>query len=194
MSYLRSFIPWIIFSVIPDWKWGALAALALMVVQIRHASRDGKPASSLEVVSAAFFAVVALVAFTSPHSPFHTYVGASSSAVLALMAWGGIAVHKPFTLAIARRQADRPVWDTPGFYRTNVIITSAWGTAFTLSAAAALALEANHGSSLAKTIVQAAGIVLPLLFTRFYVATVRFRAGVPSDSQAPAQPAPGQRP
>lgn len=176
MSYLRSFIPWIVFSVIPDWKWGALAALALMVVQIRHAGRDGKPVSSLEAVSAAFFAVVALIAFISPHSPFHTYVGAASSAVLALMAWGGLAARRPFTLAIARRQADRSVWDTPGFYRTNMIITSAWGTAFTLSAAAALALETSHGSSLARTVVQAAGIVLPLLFTRFYVAAVRSRA------------------
>jgi hypothetical protein len=175
MSYLRSFLPWILFSAISNWKLGALVALVLMVIQITHASRDGKPLSGLEVVSAAFFAVVALVAFADPHSAFHTYVGASSSAALALMAWGGLAVRRPFTLAIARRQTDEAHWNTPGFYRTNVVITSVWGAAFTLSAIAQLTLELHHGSSLAKTVVQVAAIVLPLLFTRCYVSVVRSR-------------------
>ncbi|MER6569266.1 hypothetical protein ABT288_24550 [Streptomyces sp. NPDC001093] len=181
MSYLRTFLPWIVFAVIPsgDWQWGASAALVVAVGIIAQQRRAGAGFDALviEAGSAVFFAVLAALAFADPHSGVHAYSAALSSGTLAVIAGLSLAVGRPFTLGIAKRTTPREFWDLKPFIRVNVVITSVWTAAFVLTAVA-LAVLAHSGSahSTPATAVQIAGFAVPMLFTVRYVARVQAKA------------------
>ncbi|MFD7786017.1 hypothetical protein ACFV4Q_23435 [Streptomyces nojiriensis] len=181
MSYLRTFLPWIVFAVVPSaqWQWGALAGLLVAVAVIAQQRRTGAGFDALimEAGSAVFFAVLAAVSFADPHSVVHAYSAALSSAILALIAGASLLVGKPFTLGIAKRTTPPEVWSLKPFVRVNVVITTVWTAAFAVTAGALAALaHAGQGHSTTATLVQAAGFVVPMLFTVRYVATVQARA------------------
>lgn len=181
MSYLRTFLPWIVFAVIPSayWQWGALAALVVAVGIIAQEKRSGTGFDALiiESGSAVFFAVLAAVAFAAPHSGVHDYSPALSSGTLALVAGVSLAIGRPFTLGIAKRTTPREFWGLKPFVRTNVVITAVWTAAFALTAAVlAVIAHAGHGHSTLATLVQIAGFVVPMMFTVRYVAHVRTKA------------------
>jgi hypothetical protein len=90
-------------------------------------------------------------------------------------AWATLAVRRPFTLGIARRQAPREVWESPIFVRVNVVLTTVWAAAFTVTAAALAAISAAGLGAGASVPVQVAGFVLPALFTARYPDRVRAR-------------------
>ncbi|MEV0415834.1 hypothetical protein AB0I68_34965 [Streptomyces sp. NPDC050448] len=181
MSYVRTFLPWIVFAVFPSaqWQWGALAGLLVAVavtVQQRRAGA-GFDALIMETGSAAFFAALTAIAYADPHSAVHAYSAALSSATLALIAGASLLVRKPFTLGIAKRTTPREVWGLKPFVRINVVITAAWTAAFAVTAGALAALaHAGHGHSTAATLVQAAGFAIPMLFTVRYVAAAQAKA------------------
>lgn len=182
MSYARTFLPWIVFAVLPSgqWQWAALAGLVAAVavtVQQRRAGA-GFDALIIELGSAVFFAVLTVIAFADPHSGVHDYSAALSSATLALIAGVSLLVGKPFTLGIAKRSTPREVWALGPFVRANVVITAVWTAGFAVTAAALAALaHACNGHSLSATLVQAAGFIAPMLFTVRHVAAVQAKAG-----------------
>ncbi|MFF1556125.1 hypothetical protein [Streptomyces sp. NPDC058279] len=181
MSYVRTFLPWIVFAVFPSaqWQWGALAGLLVAVVVTVQQRRTAVHLDALimEIGSAAFFAALAVIAFADPHSAVHPYSAALSSAILALIAGASLLVRKPFTLGIAKRTTPREVWGQERFVRINVVITGVWTVAFTVTAGALGALaHAGHGHSTTATLVQAAGFVVPMLFTVRYVAAAQAKA------------------
>ncbi|KJY29854.1 MULTISPECIES: hypothetical protein [Streptomyces] len=178
MSYVRTFLPWIVFAVIPSaqWQWGALAALVAAVAVAFQQRREGAGFDALiiEIGSAVFFAALAGIAFADPQSAVHGYSAALSSGVLALVAAVSLLIRKPFTLGIAKRTTPREVWGLRPFVRANTVITGVWTAAFALTAGAlALLAHAGQGHSTAATAVQAAGFVLPMLFTSRYVASLQ---------------------
>ena len=179
MSYLRTFAPWIAFSVFPasDWQWGALVALAISVAGIIRQTRSGLPldAQIIEIGSAAFFAALAALAFADPSTPLHAYSAALASGALGLIAGVSLAVRKPFTLGIAKRSVPREHWGSPLFIRTNVIITAAWTTSFIIGCVALAFLA--HSSVLIQAIVQVAAFIVPLVFTLVYATRVRRARG-----------------
>jgi len=181
MSYLRTFLPWIVFGVVParSWQWGAVAALAIaigLIVQQRLAGRTAD-ALIMETGSAVFFAALAVLAFANPDSGLRPYSAAISSSVLFLIAAVSLLIRRPFTLGIAKQSTPREVWGLAGFVRANVVITSVWTAAFAATAVTlALIDHAGHSHSLAATLVQIAGLVVPILFTVRYVAHVQAAA------------------
>ncbi|MEV4440381.1 hypothetical protein AB0K09_15425, partial [Streptomyces sp. NPDC049577] len=82
---------------------------------------------------------------------------------------------RPFTTGIAKRQAPKEVWHTKVFRRINVVITSVWAAAFTLTAAAVAAVHAAGLNGALSTAAQVAGFVLPAMFTARYPDRVRAR-------------------
>ncbi|MGA5039316.1 hypothetical protein ACPCA8_19935 [Streptomyces capoamus] len=182
MSYVRTFLPWIVFAAVPsgDWQWGALAAFVVataLVVQEKQKG-TGFDALIIETGSAVFFAVLAAVALTDPHSGVHDYSAALSSGTLAVIAGASLAAGRPFTLGIAKRTTPRELWGLKPFIRTNVVITAVWTAAFALTAVVlALVEHAGHTHSTPATLVQIAGFVVPMLFTVRYVAHVQAKAG-----------------
>ncbi|MEU0782956.1 hypothetical protein ABZ341_15395 [Streptomyces sp. NPDC006173] len=181
MSYVRTFLPWIVFAVVPSaqWQWGALAALLVAVAVIAQQRKAGVGFDALimETGSAAFFAVLALVAFADPHSAAHAYSAALASVSLALIAGVSLLIGKPFTLGIAKRTTPPEVWNLKPFIRVNVVITAVWTAAFAVTAAALAALaHTGQGHSTTATLVQVLGFVVPVLFTVRYVAAAQAKA------------------
>ncbi len=177
MSYLRTFLPWIVFAVIPtnDWQWAALLAVAISVVGIARQTRAGHPldAQILEIGSAVYFAALAVLAFSDPHSSLHPYIASLASGALGLIAGGSLAVGRPFTLGIAKQDIPREHWDNPLFIRANVVITAVWTASFAVGCVALAFLA--HSSVLARIVVQVAAFAIPLVFTIRYAAHVRAR-------------------
>ncbi len=182
MTYVLTFLPWIVYAVLPSahWQWAALAGLVVAVgVIVRQRAAGYRPdALIIESGSAVFFAALAALAFADPDSVLHPYSAALSSGVLALIAGVSLAIRRPFTLGIAKQSTPPEVWAQPLFVRTNAVITGAWTLAFAVTAAVLAAMaHAGQGHSTAATLVQIAGFALPMLFTRRYVAGVQARAG-----------------
>jgi hypothetical protein len=121
------------------------------------------------------------------------YTGALSTGWLAATAWATLAVKRPFTLGIARRQVPAEIWDNPVFLRINVVITSAWAVAFTVTSGILAAVSAAGLGQAVSIPVQVAGFALPALFTARYPDRVRARAAAAAGATAgpaPAAPAP----
>ncbi|MCC3775267.1 hypothetical protein [Streptomyces sp. UNOB3_S3] len=179
MNYLRGFTPWIAFAAVSPlgWQWGAVTALAVAVALLVTARRAGASADSLilEGSTAVFFVALAPVAFSLPHSALRNYGGALSLGWLAVTAWATLAVGRPFTTGIAKRQTPPEVWHTAVFRRINVVITAVWAAAFTLTAAALTAVYAAGLGSGVSIPLQVAGFALPALFTARYPERVRAR-------------------
>ncbi|WP_412537989.1 hypothetical protein R8Z50_19220 [Longispora sp. K20-0274] len=181
MSYLRTFLPWIVYSVVPSshWQWGALAGLLVAVAVVAQQLRAGRTPDALiiEIGSAVFFAVITVVAFTSPDSPAHPYSPAISAASLALIAGVSLAIGRPFTLGIAKQSVPREYWGQPLFVRSNVVITSVWTGAFAASAVVlGMIVHAGGAGSPIAIAAQVAGFVVPMLFTIRCAAAVRAKA------------------
>ncbi|MFI1969881.1 hypothetical protein BLA24_17620 [Streptomyces cinnamoneus] len=179
MNYLRGFIPWIAFAIVPsaDWQWGAVLGLAVGIALLAKDQKAGVAAESLilERSTVVYFAVLTAVAFAVPHSPLSHYSGALSLGWLAVTAWATLAVGRPFTTGIAKRQAPPEVWNTPVFRRINVVITAVWAAAFTLTAATLSAVYAAGLDSTVSIPVQVVGFALPAMFTARYPDRVRAR-------------------
>jgi len=188
MSYLRTFAPWIVYALIsgdsPSSKlWGALAGfVASLVVLIDQHRRGSRPdALIIEIGSGVFFAALAAFVFVTPRSGLLDYATALSSAALAVIAWVSLAIHRPFTLGIAKQSTPSTVWDRPLFRRTNVIITTVWAASFTLSALALAVVVRDGEGTLARSVVQVLAFVIPMVFTVRYAAAVRARAAAITD-------------
>lgn len=197
MSYLRGFLPWIVFAALSGlaWQWAAVAALVLSVVFLLQDRRAGMSADAqiLDFGTIGYFALLSVVAFADPRSVLQTYDSGVSSAWLALIAVAGLLVGRPFTLGIAKRRVAPAVWHTAGFRRVNTVVTSAWTIGFALSALGSLACEAAGSGDLSLTVVQALGFLAPAAFTRYYVKRVRAQAATRDGgaSAAPASAVPG---
>jgi hypothetical protein len=179
MNYLRGFIPWIAYALVSSagWQWGALAGLVLSLGLLVQAARSKIALDSqiLEISTLVFFAALATVAFGATDSPLKHYGGAMSMAWLALTAWGTLAIRRPFTLGIAKRQTPSELWTSPVFLKINLVITAAWAAAFTVTAAVLTALDASGVGVAGLIPVQVAGFVIPAIFTARYPERIRAR-------------------
>ncbi|MGW1196448.1 hypothetical protein ACWD4B_11430 [Streptomyces sp. NPDC002536] len=179
LNYLRGFIPWIAFAAVSvaGWQWAAAAALVVGAALLVAQRRGGTAADSLilEHSTIVYFVALTALAFSLPHSGLRHYGGAMSFGWLALTAWATLAVGRPFTTGIAKRQTPPEIWDHPVFRRINVVITAVWAAAFTLTAVAMAAVTAAGLGSVVSVPVQVVGFVLPALFTARYPERVRAR-------------------
>ena len=194
MNYLRGFVPWIAFAVVSTvgWQWGALAALLLALRQIAQYRRAGIAADGLilEFSTVVYFTALTAISFARQDSGLQHYTGALSLGWLAVTAWTTLAAKRPFTLGIARRQAPASLWNNPVFLRINVVLTSVWAAAFTVTAAVLAAIAAAHLGAAVSIPVQIAGFVLPALFTARYPDRVRARmTGAAAAAPVPNDPA-----
>ncbi|SHL61831.1 hypothetical protein [Actinacidiphila paucisporea] len=179
MNYLRGFIPWIAFAAVSSvgWQWGALAGLLLGLQLVVRDRRSGVPADSLilEHSTVLWFAALTAFAFAAPDSPVRHVTGALSLGWLAATAWAGLAVGRPFTLGIARRQTPAELWHNPVFLRINVVLTRVWAASFTVTAALLAGASAAHLGDAASVPLQIAGFAAPAIFTARYPDRVRAR-------------------
>jgi hypothetical protein len=182
------FVPWIIFWVVASpstWEWATLGALvAALILAVPSAERHSL--KILDTAGIVFFAVLSLLAVFLDRSDLmwiEDYSQAVSSGALALIAFGSL-FFMPFTEQYARDHVPPEAWNTPGFRRSNVILTSIWGAVFAVSAVLGVIAQQTSSSNAQQWlnwIIPIALVIGGFKFTAWYA------------DQARGAPAPGAR-
>jgi hypothetical protein len=118
------------------------------------------------------YATLAVVAFGDMWTARH--MGVLANGMLAASTWLTVALKRPFTLEYAREHVDPSLWTDPMFVRTNVILTSLWGSVFTVNAFLAWGkMEELVLSELVYEIISYTLLVGTVIFTNWYPKHVR---------------------
>ncbi|KZM68563.1 hypothetical protein AWN90_11950 [Nocardia terpenica] len=164
-----------------DYRAGATAGLAAALVLLVDDRRAGTAwdAMLLDISSAAYMAVLTVLSWFVPNLALLHYGTALPLGWLAVAAWLGLAIGRPFTVGIARRSVSEFVAGTARFRRVNVTITAAWAVCFTLDAATLTALQHWFPSNAAALLVCKFGFfAAAAIFTARYPALVQRSAEV----------------
>jgi len=168
------FIPWILYwSFSGPGLWtvailGGLVAAAGLVSWRWLKRRDVK---TMEVVTLGYFIVHAVLTLALGSPFLKTYGAIANSLVLALMAFGTLAMKNPFTYQYAKEDWDKSYWTDPAFIRINEIITGVWGGIFlfnTLLGALAVFVFPGRGlfaTLLLTVIIPNVGVVAGIIFS-----------------------------
>ena len=138
MSFVKpllAFAPWISLLIIARVgllrvKIGLAVALALSLVMGAMKLHRG----IILWVGLFFFSCATIAVAVFNDIWFVRHLGVLATAALALSAWAGVVVGKPFTLDYAREHTDPAVWNQPDFIKSNILVTSIWAAAFTANA------------------------------------------------------------
>ncbi|GAA4896198.1 hypothetical protein [Actinomycetospora straminea] len=202
LAIFLGFVPWIVFSVIAGpstWTWAALAALACTLVLAVPDWRRYRAISALDAAALVFFAVLVVLALVLDRAalqPIEDRAQLLSSVVIALVAFGSLAVGRPFTAFYAKKEAPQEVWNTPTFRKINRVLTALWGGVFLLNALCDLAVVSGASTDLFNWVIPVVAIVVAVKITGWYPEHVRDQVaeahrtpGAHEASRPPAQPA-----
>jgi hypothetical protein len=169
--------PWIVYSLIEGEgrleESSAIAfGLALAILMIGWLR--GRSPKLLEFSDVVFFGALAIfvaVASDSTHAWLERWSGEVANMALVVIAVGSILIRQPFTLAYAKEEAPRELWDNPVFLRTNYVLTSVWAIAFVIEAASGLYGDAvldNSNNLWTGWIIQTLPLIVAAQFTLWY--------------------------
>jgi hypothetical protein len=129
---LLAFAPWLGFLVIAhvNLTLGLLVALALSVVM----GVTGLHRGVILWSGLLFFCFATLFVGVLHNIWTMRHMGILANAFLAGSSWLTIAIGKPFSLDYAREHTDPSLWNSPDFIATNLAITAAWATVFSVNA------------------------------------------------------------
>jgi hypothetical protein len=178
VNYVRGFAPWLCYALLSafDWRLGlsaaAVASLLLLVAQLRTRSVD-----LLGAATTGFFIVMAVIAIADPTSGLGRWITVLANGTLAVTALASLAVRRPFTLSISRKQVPRELWHAPRFIHVNVVLTSIWAAAFVGGAvAAALIIGFDDAATAPLIAVQVLAFVIPFVASGRYAARAQAQA------------------
>jgi hypothetical protein len=174
--------PWIVYALIEGGgrleESSAIAFGVALAVVLLGLLRGGKP-KLLEWTDTIFFAALAIfvaVAGADTHAWLERWSGEIANLALVVIALGSIALRQPFTLAYAKENAPRELWDNPAFLRTNYLITWVWAIAFVIEAASGffgdLVLD-DSNNLWTGWIIQTLPLIWAAQFTIWYPQRVR---------------------
>lgn len=192
VSIFLGFAPWIIFDVVSGpstWMWAALAAfLSSLIISVPAYLRT-RELNVLDVAGVLFFAVLVVLALVLNRSDLQILEDRAqtlSSVVLAVIAFGGLAVGKPFTEYYARQSTPREYWGNPTFRHINRVLTAVWGLTFVISALCDAAVAAGASPDVFNWVVPIVVIIAAVKFTGWYPDHV----SPPGDDAEPAGASP----
>ncbi|MEO3758886.1 hypothetical protein ABGB19_11450 [Mycobacterium sp. B14F4] len=169
--------PWILMAVVAGpgrFEEAASAALGLALLTLWVGTRRGVRVHALEVLTIAYFGVLAVVGLLAPNRVIdwlQLWAGELSNIVLAVFAVGTLALRRPFTMAYAKDTTPPEHWDTEAFRRINYAISGAWAGAFVVSAVAGAIGDAMLGDNdnfWTAWIIPIGAVVFAASFTEFY--------------------------
>jgi hypothetical protein len=180
LKLLLSFAPWLSFLVIAHGgmfrlELGLCVALVLSIVMGVLRLHRG----IILWVGLAFFAATTVLVMVCDSMWTVRHMGILANGALAAGTWLGIVSGKPFTLAYAKEHAPQAIWNSKPFLHSNMIISTAWGLAFTVNAVLAwMKMEHLYVSDLAGEIISYAILVGVAMFTQYYPARLKRLAKV----------------
>lgn len=200
-GYLKSpfagIAPWALLSILSGpgrFEQAVTAALGLALLTLFVGLGRGIKVHALEIFGTLFFAAMAVVGLfaTAGEMRFlELWAGELTNISLAGFAWITLLIRKPFTMAYAKDTTPQEYWDTPLFKKINNVITAAWASAFTFSAAAGFVgsfVLHDAGNFWTGWILQLAAIFCAVSFTDFYpdYATAKFDLANGEPTQVPS--------
>lgn len=135
----------------------------------------GLDALILEISTVVYFVVVGAVAVADPGSALADHTDVVSFGWLAATAWGTLAIRRPFTLGIAKRQTPPSTGtcrSSSGSTTTSPVPGAASFTFIGVSLAVCGAVDAPTWVGIAAHV---AGLVGPAVFTKVYPARAQAR-------------------
>ena len=190
--------PWIVYSLVEGEgrleESSAIAfGLALAILMIGWLR--GSSPKLLEFSDVIFFGALAIfvaVASDDTHAWLERWSGEVANMALVVIAVGSILIRQPFTLAYAKEEAPRELWDNPVFLRTNYVLTWVWAVAFIIEAASGLYGDAvldNSNNLWTGWIIQTLPLIVAAQFTLWYPDRVKalgaIERGEPTDPPPP---------
>jgi hypothetical protein len=173
MGILLALLPFIAFAVV-DLLAGSIAGLVAgaiaSILLLAHTTLiEHKSAKILEIGTAILFVGLALYAVAA--RPPWTIPGVRLRVDAGLLAivLASLALGRPFTLQYARERVAPELQNSPGFRRTNVVITLVWALAFAVVVAAdALFVFAPATPRAVGIAATVAALVAAFKFTAWY--------------------------
>jgi len=178
LKLVLSFAPWLAFLIIAHGsllrlKIGLATALALTVVMGLLRLHRGV----ILWVGLSFFAYASAAVFLFEHIWTIRFMGPLANGALALGTWFGIAAGKPFSLDYAKEHTDPSRWKHPAFIRSNVVISSLWGAAFSVNCGLALLSALNpEAPALPRELASYAVLLGTCVFTVWYPGYAKRKA------------------
>jgi len=175
LKLLLAFAPWLSFLIIAHGSMfrlelGLGIALALSILMGVLRLHRGV----ILWVGLAFFCLAAVLVIGFKNMWTVQHMGVLANGALGIATWIGVVTRKPFTLDYAKDHADPSLWNTPAFLRANMIITSAWGSAFTCNALLAwLKMKQFAFSEMTYELLSYTVLVGVAVFTQWYPAHLR---------------------
>ena len=180
MSLLLSFAPWIVFWILVsndsfvESAWLGFAIAFLLNIK----SIVQRTAKILNLGSTIYFFLLAVAATLVHVSYLERYAYMTGNLALTLIVLISILIGKPFTLQYAREQVEKELWDNPGFYRTNLVISWGWFIAFVgMTVSSALLGMFEEKETLLNWIIPNLFMVAAIKFTDWYPKHVEAREG-----------------
>ncbi len=174
--------PWIVYSLVEgfaDLEVSAAVAFGNALALLLIGWVRGSSPKLLEYSDVTFFGALAIfIAFASDstHDWLELWGGEVANVALVLVAVISLAIRDPFTLAYAKEDTPKELWDNPKFLRTNYILTSVWAVAFGIEALSGFlgdqVLE-NSNNIWTGWIAQTLPLIWAAQFTLWYPARVR---------------------
>lgn len=184
-SPLVGLSPWIVYALVEgEGRLELSAAIAFgaaLLILLVGWLRGSSP-KLLEYTDVVFFGALAIfvaVASDDTHDWLERWSGEVANIALVVIAVGSILIRQPFTLAYAREETPKELWENPAFLRTNYIITAFWAGAFIIEAASGFYGDAvldDSNNIWTGWIIQTYPLIIAVQFTHWYPARVRASA------------------
>ena len=178
MKILISFLPWILYGIISDssYFYAIIAAfVATLVISIPNIIK--KNIKILDIGTFVYFLFMFIVAITPDLVELEHWTFVLSSMALFSISFISIIIRKPFTIQYAKETVDEKYWETPGFIRTNYIISGVWTLGFALTALCAfISLEWLEYKTIFSTYIPTAITFINIMFTKKYPEYVTAKA------------------
>ena len=178
LSSFVGFVPWVAFWILNGFGELRIAcALALaLVVLLNVPSIVQRRLKTFDLASLAFFAV-GFAAALGNVAVFDAHANLFGNVVLAGVAWATLLARNPFTEQYAREEVPPEVARSAAFRHINVVLTAAWGAAFTLSAclsvmAIAWPSDAIWTKDVFANLATLAAVIVTLKYPKYYAARV----------------------
>jgi hypothetical protein len=177
--------PWIVYALVEGpgrLEAAAVSAFALAAIVLVLSLIRGQSPKLLEYSDVVFFGALGLVvafASDSTHGWLENWSGEVANIALAAIVIGSMLVRRPFTMQYAKENVDPSLWKTPGFIRTNYVITGVWAVAFLVQAAAGWYADGvlhDSNNIWLSWVLETAAIIVAIQFTLWYPGVVRARA------------------
>ncbi len=179
---LAGLAPWIVYSLVEGQgrlEESAAIAFGLALAILMIGWLRGSSPKLLEFSDVIFFgglAIFVAVASDDTHAWLERWSGEVANVALVVIAVGSILIRQPFTLAYAKEDAPRELWDNPVFLRTNYVLTWVWAIAFLIEAASGLygdwVLD-DSNNLWTGWIIQTLPLIVAAQFTLWYPERVR---------------------